>query len=111
MFLMVGLYSMAFIPFFSAPLRQLPAPAWRWLAFGSALLAINNSGIVLTLGIWGGATAVNIVYSFRGLVSVVLVWVIGHWFESEERKLTPAARRGRLGGAALMIAAIILVLV
>lgn len=111
MFFFVALYSTAFVPFFHAPLRTLPAPAWRWVLLGSALLAVNNSGVVLTLGLWGGATAVNIVYSFRGLVSVFLVWAIGHWFASEEQALSPAARRGRLGGAALMIAAIVLVLV
>jgi hypothetical protein len=78
---------------------------------GAALMAVNNAGIVLTLGIWGGATAVNIVYSARGLLSVVLVWAVGHWFASTEQHLEPRVLRFRLVGAALMIGAIALVLI
>ncbi|MFI5336494.1 MAG: EamA family transporter [Opitutales bacterium] len=111
MFLLVGLYSFAFVPFFSAPLRALSGEAWRWVGGGGLLMALNNAGIVLTLGRWGGATAVNIVYSARGLVSVVLVWAIGHWFASEEQHLAPRVLGFRLVGAALMLGAIALVLV
>lgn len=111
MFLLVGLYSFAFVPFFSAPLRALSGEAWRWVGSGALLMAINNAGIVLTLGIWGGATAVNIVYSVRGLMSVVAVWAIGHWFASTEQHLEPRVFRFRLIGAALLVAAIVLVLV
>ena len=111
MFLFVGVYSFAFVPFFSAPLRSLAGEAWRWVGAGAALMAVNNAGIVLTLGIWGGATAVNIVYSARGLFSVLVVWSIGHWFASTEQHLGPKVLRFRLTGAALMIGAIVLVLV
>lgn len=110
-FLFLGLYSFAFVPFFRAPLRELDAAAWRWVGLGGGLMAINNAGIVLSIGIWGGATAVNIVYSLRGLASVALVWAIGHWFANTEQHLEPRVLRFRLVGAALMLAAVILVLV
>lgn len=110
MFLLVGLYSFVFVPFFSAPLRELGGEAWRWVGMGGLLMAINNAGIVLTLGIWGGATAVNIVYSARGLFSVLAIWAIGHWFASTERHLSPGVLRSRFVGAALMVGAIALVL-
>jgi len=111
MFLFVGLLSCAFMPFFSAPLRALDAAAWRWVAPGALLLALNNAGIVLALVIVGSATAVNIVYSVRGLFSVLLVWLIGHWFTNDEKQLGGRVLRFRFVGAALMVAAIILVLV
>lgn len=111
MFFLVGVYSFAFVPFFSAPLSALNGEAWRWVSVGGVLLALNNAGIVLTLGIWGGATAVNIVYSARGLFSVVAVWAIGHWFANTEQHLAPGVLRFRFIGAALMIGAIALVLV
>lgn len=111
MFLLVGLYSFAFVPFFSAPMRELSREAWRWVGLGALLMAVNNAGIVLTLGLWGGATAVNIVYSVRGLLSVVLVWTLGHWFSSTEQHLDGRVLRFRLVGAALMVAAIALVLI
>jgi len=111
MFLFVGLLSCAFMPFFSAPLRALDAAAWRWVAPGAVLLAINNAGIVLALIIVGSATVVNIVYSARGLFSVLVVWSVGHWFVSEERHLARGVLGLRLVGAALMVAAIVLVLI
>jgi drug/metabolite transporter (DMT)-like permease len=111
MFLLTALYSFAFVPFFHGPLRALSGEAWRWVGLGAALLALNNAGIVLAIGLWGGATAVNIIYSARGLVSVGLLWAFGHWFASEERHLQPRVLRFRLAGAVLMLAAIVLVLV
>lgn len=111
MFGWVGIYSLALIPVFSAPLRAMTGQAWRWVGLGSALMAVNNAGIVLAIGIWGGATAVNIVYSARGLVSVLAVWAVGHWFHSQEQNHAPGVLRNRLIGAGLMLAAIVLVLV
>lgn len=111
MFLLVGLYSFAFVPFFNGTLRALPAQGWRWLSGGALLMALNTAGIVLTIGIWGDATAVNIVYSVRGLLSVVFVWLIGHWFSSTEQHLDRRVMKYRLAGAALMIAAIVLALI
>jgi drug/metabolite transporter (DMT)-like permease len=110
MFLLVGLMSVGFIPFFSAPLRAMPAGAWRWVAAGGGLLAVTNAGIVYAIGLVGSATVVNIIYSTRGLFSVMLVWGIGQWFASEEKHLTGRVLRFRLLGAGLMIAAIGLVL-
>ncbi|MFZ5496280.1 MAG: EamA/RhaT family transporter [Verrucomicrobiota bacterium] len=111
MFGWAALYSLALIPAFSAPLRAMDGRAWRWVGAGSALMAVNNAGIVLAIGVWGGATAVNIVYSARGLVSIAAVWVIGHWFHSQEQHLAPAVLRARLVGAVLMLAAIVMVLI
>lgn len=111
MFLLVGLFSFGFMPFFKAPLRALSPAAWRWVGLAALLLALNNAGVVLAIGLVGSATAVNIVYSLRGLFSVLLVWSIGHWFASEEQHLTGSVLRYRFVGAGLMVAAIVLVLV
>jgi drug/metabolite transporter (DMT)-like permease len=110
MFGWVGLYSLAMIPAFSAPLRAMNGQAWRWVGFGSVIMALNNAGIVVAIAVWGGATAVNIVYSARGLVSVLVVWAIGHWFSSQERHLEAGVLWSRLAGGVLMLAAIVLVL-
>ena len=110
MFLIVGLLSCGLIPFFSAPLSALPAAAWRWVVPGALLLAVNNAGVVLAVVLVGSATAVNIIYSVRGLFSVLLVWLIGHWFANDEKHLGGRVLRLRFVGAALMVAAIVLVL-
>ena len=57
-----------------------------------------------------GATLANIIYSIRGLFSVLAVWAIGHWFTNDEKHLGASVLRLRLLGAALMVAAIVLVL-
>lgn len=111
MFLVAGLLSCGFVPFFRAPLRAMPGAAWRWVGPGALLLAVNNAGVVLAVVLVGSATAVNIVYSVRGLFSVLLVWLIGHWFTNDEKHLGGRVLRRRLLGATLMVAAIVLVLV
>ncbi len=111
MFFIVGILSCAFVPFFRAPLTAMPAAAWRWVGPGAFLLALNNAVFVLAIVLGGGATVANIIYSVRGLFSVILVWAIGHWFTNDEKHLGAAVLRLRLAGAALMVAAIALVLV
>lgn len=111
MFILVGLFSFGFVPFFAAPISALSRAAWCWVGPGALLLALNNAGIAVAIGLVGSATAVNIIYSLRGLFSVLIVWSAGHWFASEEQQLDGAVLRYRLVGAGLMVAAIVLVLI
>jgi len=110
MFAVVAVLSAGFVPFFSAPLRTVPRAAWPWLLGGSVALAAQAANMAIALGVFGDATAVNIVYASRGLWSVLAVWWVGHWFRNEEQKLGPAVLRSRLTGAGLMLAAIALVM-
>ncbi len=96
---------------FSAPLSAIRPQAWPWLAGGSALLGTQSIIFVSTLAIYGKATSANIVYASRGLLSIVLVWMIGHWFKNAEQHLGPTVMRWRLAGALLMMSAIVLVVV
>lgn len=111
MFGFLLLFSFALIPFFSAPLSRIPRVAWRWLAPGSILLAIQACGMAYTLGAHGRATVANILYSTRGLWSVLAVGLLGAWLgTADEKKLPRAVFRRRLLGAGLMFAAIALVI-
>ncbi|HEX2101343.1 MAG TPA: EamA/RhaT family transporter [Candidatus Synoicihabitans sp.] len=103
-------YSLALVPFFRAPLWTITAQGWRWLLAGCALLALQAASMAYVIGVFGDATAVNIVYSSRGLWSVLAVWLIGHWFANEEQHLGQQVLRGRLLGASLMLVAIVLVI-
>ena len=107
----LAVLSFGFVPLFAAPLRAVPRMAWGWLAGGSLLLALQALLFVYAVGAFGDATAMNIVYSSRGLWSVLTVWLLGHWFASEEQTLAPSLLRSRLGGAVLMLAAIVLVVI
>ncbi len=108
---LVGLFSFGLIPVFAAPLRTIPRAAWVWLLPGAVLLAMQAAGMAFTLGTHGRATAANILYSTRGLWSVLAVGVLGAWLGTAgERKLAPEVFRRRLWGAGLMMAAVALVL-
>ncbi len=109
MFGMVAVLSFGFFPLFSAPLKAIPSASWRWLAGGCLLLALQSAMFVYAVGAFGDATVMNIIYSIRGLWSVLIVWLVGHWFSNEEQTLPSRVLRSRLVGAALMLTAITLV--
>lgn len=96
---------------FSAPLRAIPGRAWPWLLGGCVLLSLQSIIFVSTLSVYGKATSANVVYASRGLLSVLLVWMIGHWFMNAEQTLGRSVLRWRLAGALLMMSAIVLVVV
>lgn len=110
-FLVAALLSFALVPRFSAPLRTLDARAWRWVLAGTGLLSIQSLGIAFAISLFGDATAVNIVYSLRGLFSVIAVWLIGHHFGASEGLVERGVLTQRLTGAFLMIVAVVLVFV
>ena len=109
MFALSAAMSLAFVPFFRAPLREVPRAAWPSLAAGALFLALQSFALVSTVAFFGDATAVNVVYSARGVWSVAAVWLIGHWFANTEAQLGGSVLRWRLAGAALMTSAIVLV--
>ena len=96
---------------FSAPLSAVAPKAWPWLIGGSVLFGVQSITFVSTLAIYGKATSANVVYASRGLLSVALVWMIGHWFQNTEQHLSPTVMRWRFAGALLMMSAIVLVVV
>lgn len=109
-FWMNGVLSFALIFMFKAPLRTVARGAWPWLLLGSALLGTQSIIFVSTLARHGHATAANVMYASRGLLSVAMVWLVGHWFANQEQHLGKRVLRWRLLGAAMMLAAIVLVI-
>jgi drug/metabolite transporter (DMT)-like permease len=108
---LTALFSIGLVPMFTAPLSSIPSQARGWLFGGAALMGIQGLILISTIALFGNATAVNIVYNTRGLFSVVLVWLAGHWFENTEQHLSRKILGARLAGATMMMAAILLVLV
>jgi drug/metabolite transporter (DMT)-like permease len=101
--------SVALVPFFREPLREVPRGAWPSLAAGVFFMALQSFSFVCGVAMFGDATAMNVVYSVRGVWSVAAVWLIGHWFANTEAQLGGNVFRWRLAGAALMTSAIVLV--
>ncbi len=109
MFATLGVLSLAYVPFFSKRLRDMPAKTWRWLAPGALLLAVQALGVVFAIASYGHATVVNIAYNSRGMWSIVLVWTVGHWFRNAEREQGHGVMGLRLAAASMLVAAIVLV--
>ena len=78
---------------------------------GCVLIGAQSLMFVMVIVKFRNATATNVVYSSRGLWSVVVVWGVGHWFANREQHLGARVLRWRLAGAMLMMAAIALVMV
>jgi drug/metabolite transporter (DMT)-like permease len=106
----VALFSLPLIPFFPAPLGQIPRPTWRWLIAGCGVISVQSLVFALTIALFHNAAAANVLYGSRGLWSVVAVWAVGHWFSNREQHLGAAVLRWRLAGAALMLTAVVLVI-
>lgn len=109
-FWMNGILSFGLIFMFKAPLRSVPTGAWPWLIMGSLLLGTQSIIFVSVIALHGQATAANVLYASRGLLSVAMVWLVGHWFANQERHLGARVLRWRMLGAAMMLAAIVLVI-
>jgi drug/metabolite transporter (DMT)-like permease len=106
---MAGLYSLIFIPMFRKPLREISRPAWKILLLGAFFIGMQAIILISTLAVFGDGTSVHVVYSTRGVWSVLAVWGVGSWFGNSERLLGAEMMRWRLLGAGLICAAVVLV--
>lgn len=105
------LFSFLLIPLFRNPLSSIPMQAWRRLGAGTFLIALQAFGLAISLGLFGNATAVNVVYGVRGLTSIAIVWFLGKWLGNDERESAGGSLfRYRIGGALLLLIAIFLLL-
>lgn len=102
--------SFGFIPFFRGGLFNIPRPAWKWALLGVTLGVTNQVLFFLALAYYGNPTAINILYSSRGIWSVLIVWSIGHWFQNQEKDAGSRIMKRRLVGASLLFVAIVIVL-
>jgi drug/metabolite transporter (DMT)-like permease len=109
MFALSAALSLVFLPFIRQPWREVPRVAWPALGGGALFMALQSLAFVSGVAVFGDATAMNVVYSARGVWSVAAVWLIGHWFANTEAQLGGSVFRWRLAGAALMTSAIVLV--
>ena len=103
-----ALLSLLFLPLADKPSKVKEKVALRPLAIGAGLMAVQAIGMTLTIGMFGDATRVNIVYSLRGLWGVVLTWILTH---SAGKTATAAQHRTmalRLVGAILIGASVVI---
>ena len=85
-------------------------PYIPWIAAGAACFAVQGLMFMSAVSIYRQATSANVLYSSRGLWSVVAVWAVGHWFTNREQHLGARVLVWRFVGAVLLMAAILMVL-
>jgi drug/metabolite transporter (DMT)-like permease len=80
------------------------------LLSGAVCLAVQAILFVSSIAIYHQAAVSNVLYSSRGLWSVLAVWLVGHWFGNRERHHGARILLWRFLGTILLMIAIIIVL-
>jgi drug/metabolite transporter (DMT)-like permease len=110
MILAAAAFSVLLIPRFEARLTDIDPLARRWILLGGGLIGLQSVIFTSTIAVWGHAAIANVVYSSRGLWSVIMIALFGHWFSESEYKLGARILAIRLIGAALLTTAVFLAL-
>lgn len=108
MFWFSSLLSLGLIPLFRAPLRDIPGAAVPTLLGAASLIALQAIGIVASVAFWQQVAVSNVVYSSRGLWSLLAVWWLGKYLQVADRGLTPRVLALRCAGALLLLGSIAL---
>ena len=105
----LGVYSLIAIALSRTPVLRLEPAARSWVIWGGIVLAAQGMAMGIALAFFSDPTGVNILYSTRGLWSIILVWAIGHWFANHERHSAGRATMlWRLAGTLLITAGVVL---
>lgn len=107
-FLMIGLFSSLLLGAADHPLKEADRQGLRALIIGAGIIALQGILVAISVVGFDNATGVNVVYSSRGLWSVLLIWWIGHRFRAPENDHLPRVFYIRFAGAALMMIAVAL---
>jgi drug/metabolite transporter (DMT)-like permease len=110
-FVIVAVFSVGFIPFFRKSKLLFEPRISKWLFLSIVLIAIQAILMAVALSRFGNATAVNIAFASRGMLSVVLTWFLGSFIGNQEHLLGKRMFAQRLFGSALILLAIFLVMV
>ncbi|MGJ3243663.1 MAG: DMT family transporter [Opitutales bacterium] len=106
----VGLLSFGLIPLFREPLRAIEAAGWPWLLGGAGVMAGQALLLGTAMAVFGEATRANVLYSSRGIWSLVLVVLLGAWLQNREASAPRHILILRLAGACLLTVALALAL-
>jgi drug/metabolite transporter (DMT)-like permease len=102
----VGVVSLAMIP--KAEIATVPRRVlWRLALPGALLISLQAICIVATIGVFGDAARVNVVYALRGLWGVALAWLAARIWGGPEAHLRRSVMLTRVVGALLLTAAVI----
>jgi drug/metabolite transporter (DMT)-like permease len=102
-----ALFSLGLVPFFRESFREMPRLAWPWILAASVGMALQALLLNYTLATYQNVAAVNVIYTTRGLWSVLFGAIVLYVFFSVGRPAAPPRIFIlRLSGAVLMTVAI-----
>ena len=105
----VGFFSLVLLPWVDSPKRLLrDGRAWKSLLIGSVLVAVQAMFLVYAISQHGDAARINVIYSLRGLWGVLFAWMLSGWFGGGERSTASKIMLARMGGALLLVLAVVL---
>jgi len=110
MFAFSSLLSLSLIPFFQQSLRCIPLAAWPTLLAAALFIAAQALAIVASVAFWQQVAVSNVIYSSRGLWSLLAVWLVGRYLQVSDSGLTPRVLLLRTCGALLLLASIALLM-
>lgn len=103
----VALYSLPFPPERSKTEAAASQKASVWTIAGAVCLALQAILFVSSIAVYHQAAVANVLYSSRGLWSIVAVWAVGHRLGNYEARISPGHMAWRIAGAAILIIAIL----
>lgn len=108
----LGVFSLIAMAGSRTPVLRLAPSYRRWVLSGSVLLAAQATGMGIALAFFNDPTGTNILYSTRGLWSIVLVWLCGAWFANHERFTAGRSTMlWRLAGTLLVTSSVVIAIV
>jgi drug/metabolite transporter (DMT)-like permease len=110
MFVAVGLLSITLFPWTDSLVRVKELKGVRPLLLAALLMSSQAISVTYALGQFNDATRINIVYSLRGLWSVLFAAVASRWLLRNDTTLSRSTLMYRFIGAAMVTAAIIIAL-
>ena len=109
-FSIASIAALGLIPFFNKPWKQLSRTVRTHTLIGAVFCAMPAVCMSYVLGTYGHAPEVNVVYSTRALISILVVRALGRWVGSSEHGISRVVFIRRLVGAAILTTAVTLVL-
>ncbi len=100
--------SLLLVPFFDEPLIKMPKAAWTWVLVAGVIMAAQALLLNYTLAHYQNAAVFNVVYSTRGLWSVVIGVALAYFLRMPTKKGDGRLWVMRLTGALMMCAAILI---
>lgn len=109
-FLFTGLFSCGLLPWIDRPKRLRVLGVVTPVLVGTVLMALQAMSMSYSLGRFGDATRINIIYALRGLWAVGLAWLLARAFGGAEARHSASVMLLRLGGALLLMLSIVVAL-